>query len=188
MPMHLADPPAEAPDKVVSKIHAFADGGHFTTPSLRGAHKDHLATSTPHQIFTMGLEDVTSGAGLERARPVGWRFLIEKDGHAVASAETTAGADGSHEVSHFNEGPFEAATDNTVKALRNLPELRAADYELRLLRIPALYMVALWLHTTASDLLVPLAPSPIGKEGKPIPALEFFAELSQLAGHSAPPA
>ena len=103
-------------------------------------------------------------------------------------AETKPGADGTHEVSHFNEGPFETATDNTVKTLHDLPELRAADYELRLLRIPALYMVALWLHMTAGDLLVPLAPSPIGKEGKPIPATEFFAELSHLAGHSAPPA
>lgn len=40
-------------------------------------------------------------------------------------------------------------------------------------------MMALWLHAAAADLLVPLAPSPIGKDGRLIPAAQFFSELSQ---------
>jgi hypothetical protein len=49
-------------------------------------------------------------------------------------------------------------------------------------------MMALWLHSPAKDLLVPLAPSPIGKEGKPVPATEFFADLAELARQATPPA
>jgi hypothetical protein len=188
MPLHLPDPPSGTPDLVMSKLHAFADGAKFTTPALHGARKERLALSAPHQVFTMGLDDITSGAGLERARPVGWRFPIEEDGRLIASAETTQAPDGNHEVSHFNEGPFVAATDKAVKAVRNLPQLQAAGYELRLLRIPALYMMALWLHEPATDLLVPLAPSPIAKEGKPIPPAEFFADLSEMARQATPPA
>jgi hypothetical protein len=188
MPLHLPDPPHGAPDKVMSKLHEFADGAKFSTPALRGAHKEQLALSAAHQVFTMGLDDVTAGGGLDRARPVGWRYLVQEGGRVIASAETTPGADGSHEVSHFNEGPFVAATDKAMTAVRNLPQLEAAGFELRLLRIPALYMMALWLHAPTSDLLVPLAPSPIAKEGKPLPPAEFFADLAEVERRAAPPA
>ena len=119
---------------------------------------------------------------------MGWRFLIQHNGHAIASAETAPGPDGTHEVSHFNEGPYVAATDKALTSVRNLPHLKAAGFDLRLLRIPALYMMALWLHSPTTDLLVPLAPSPIGKEGEPLPAAEFFADMAALAREATPPA
>jgi hypothetical protein len=189
MPLHLPDPPHGVPDQVMSKLHAFADGAHFSTRGLSAARKDQLALSTPHQVFTMGLDDITSGGGLDRARPAGWRFLIHEGGRLIASAETTLLPDGTHEVSQTNEGPFNSATDNAVKAVQNLPELKPVDFELRLLRVPALYVVALWLHAPSTDLMVPLAPSPIGKDGKPVTPAEFFADLSELAARqTAPPA
>ncbi|NUP47011.1 MAG: hypothetical protein HOW97_06790 [Catenulispora sp.] len=188
MPLHLPGPPADLPDRVMTKLHAFADGAKFTTPALREARKDHLSLSAPHQVFTMGLDDVAAGGGLDRARPVGWRFLIQEDGHPVASAETTQGPDGTDEVSHFNEGPFVGATDQAMTAVRTLPQLQATGFDLRLLRIPSVYMMALWLHSPDADMLVPLAPSPIGKEGKPVPVAEFFAELAELARQAQPPA
>lgn len=188
MPLNLPGPPSGTSDQVMSKLHVFADGAKFTTKALSAARKEQLALSSPHQVFTMGLDDITSGGGLDRARPVGWRFLVEEGGRLIASAETTLKQDGTHEVSQFTEGQFVAATDNAIKAVRNLPQLASEGYELRLLRIPALYVMALWLHSPASDLLVPIAPSPIAKEGKPVPPAEFFGDLSELARHSTPPA
>lgn len=187
MPLHLPDPPSDLPDKVKGKLHAFADGGKFSTKALRGARKDQLDVSTPHQIFTMGLDDIASGAGLDRAQLVGWRYLVADGAQIVASAETVLAPDGTQEVSQFTEGPFVLATDKAVKAVRKLPQLEAAGFELRLLRIPALYVMALWLHSPTVDLLVPLDPSPIGKEGKPVPAAEFLAELADLARTTSPP-
>jgi len=188
MPLNLPAPPAGVPDQVMSKLHTFADGRHFTTPALRNARKDQLALSTPHQVFTMGLDDVTSGGALDKARPAGWRFLINEGGRPIASAETMQNPDGTHEVTNTAEGPFVAATDSAVTAARDLPHLAADGYELRLLRIPALYIEALWLHATAADLLVPLAPSSIGKAGQPMPPAEFFADLSALASQVTRPA
>lgn len=80
-----------------------------------------------------------------------------------------------------------AATDKAVKALRKLPKLEAKGFELRLLRIPALYLMALWLHAPDTDLLVPLEPSPVGKVGKTMPAEEFFSDLTELARSTTPP-
>ncbi len=188
MPLHLPDPPAGVPDKVKAKLRAFADGGHFSTKALRGAHKDRLDLSTPHQVFTIGLDDITSGGGLDKAQPVGWRYLVEDGGQLIASAETTQAPDGTHEVSQFTEGPFVAETDKAVKAVRKLPQLAAAGFELRLLRIPALYVMALWLHSPVTDLFVQLAPSPTHKEGKPVQAAEFLADLTELAARATPPA
>ena len=187
MPLHLPDPPHGVHDKVRSKLHAFADASKFSTQALRSARKDQLDVSTPHQVFIMGLDDISSGAGLDRAQPVGWRYLIEEAGRLIASAETTPAPDGTQEVSQFTEGPFVAATDKAVKAIRKLPKLEAAGYELRLLRIPALYVMALWLNSPENDLLIPLEPSPIGKEGKAMPAAEFLSDLAERANAATPP-
>ncbi|MFC3965390.1 hypothetical protein [Nocardia jiangsuensis] len=187
MPLHLPDPPADVPDKVKGKLRAFADGAKFSTAALRGARKDQLDLSTPHQIFTLGLDDITAGAGLEAAQPVGWRYLVVDGSQIIASAETTLAPDGTEEMSQFTEGPFVLATDRALKVVRKLPQLAAAGFELRLLRIPALYVMALWLHSPISDILAPLDPTPIGKEGKPVLAAQFLSELAELARTVSPP-
>ncbi|GAB3085348.1 hypothetical protein [Micromonospora schwarzwaldensis] len=181
MPLHVPEPPHGQADQVKSKLHRFADEGRFTGKALRGARKEQLDVSTPHQVFTMGLDDVLAGGGVDRTQPAGWRYLIEDSGQPIASAETSAGPEGTQEVSKFTEGPFVAATDKAMKIVRRLPKLAAAGFELRLLRIPAVYQMALWLHSAEEDLLVPLEPSPIGKEGKAMPAGEFFSDLAELA-------
>ncbi|MFL6115777.1 MAG: hypothetical protein ACJ786_31180 [Catenulispora sp.] len=187
MPLHIPDPPSDVPAKVTTKLHEFADGAKFSTKALHGARADQLDLSTPHQVFTVGLDAITSGAGLAAAQPVGWRFLVMNNGQLVASAETTQAPDGTNEASQFTEGPFVDATDKALHDLRKLPQLEAAGFELRLLRIPALYVMALWLHAPTTDLLVPLAPSPFKKEGKLLPPAEFFADLSELAADAAAP-
>ncbi|UGT61256.1 hypothetical protein [Nocardia asteroides] len=187
MPLHLPEPPTEVPDKVRGKLRAFADGEKFSTKALRGARKDQLDLSTPHQIYTLGLDDITAGAGLDAARAVGWRYLVVDGAQIIASAETTLAPDGTQQMSRFTEGPFVLATDKALKVVRKLPQLTAAGFDLRLLRIPALYVMALWLHSPLADILAPLDPSPIGKEGKPIPAAQFLTELAELARTTAPP-
>ncbi|MEU4780409.1 hypothetical protein [Micromonospora sp. NPDC023633] len=186
MPVHMPDPQG-VPDKVRAKLNAFADSGRFSTTALRQARKENLDLNTPHQVFTLGLDVVTAGGGLDQAQPVGWRFLVVDGGQLIASAETAEKPDGTHEVAQFTEGPFVAATDKALKIAHRLPQVAAASFELRLLRVPALYVMALWLHSPLVDLLVPLAPSPIGKDGKPLPPAAFLNDLRELAGKMSPP-
>lgn len=182
MPLHLPGPPRGVSDAVSSTLGDLAGRGHHSSEALRTATPDQLNVSTPHQVFTMGLDDLASGAGLHRARPVGWRQLVESDGQPVATIETTLADDGvTHVPSHLNEGPFVKATADAVAAVRGLPQLEAEDFELRVLRIPAVYLMALWLHSPRTDLLMPLAPSPVGREGQLVPAAEVLSELSPTA-------
>lgn len=71
--------------------------------------------------------------------------------------------------SHFFEGPYLASTQ---RALRQAEAL-TMDFEPRLLSVPELYMLTLWLRRDLTadpasgaldpaDLLVPLAPAPPG--------------------------
>ncbi len=71
--------------------------------------------------------------------------------------------------SHFFEGPYLASTELAVRQA----ETSAAPWQARLLSIPELYMIALWLHgdteadpaggvLAPTDVLVPLAPAPPG--------------------------
>lgn len=182
MPLHLPDPPTDVANKVRSTVRMFAGNTNHNLKALHGAKADRVDVTTPHQVFTMGLDDVTSGAGLEKARSVGWRHLVVADGKPIASAETTLAQDGkTHVPGHVNEGPFVNATAEAEAAAQALPQVAAGDFELRMLRIPAVYFMALWLHSPATDLLVPLAPSPIGQEGQAVPAADVLNELAQRA-------
>lgn len=181
MPLHMPAPPSGIPETVRSKLRALADDSRFSTPALRLAERDQLDVTTPHQVFTIGLDDIEAGAGLEAARPVGWRYLITGGGEVIASAETAEGPNGTPEPAQFTEGRFVGATATAVRSAHALPQLEKANFELRMLRIPALYLMALWLHSPATDLLVPLAPSPIGKEGQIVAPAQLFGDLSRQA-------
>src|SRR3954462_15981693 len=101
MPVHITDPPSDVSARVKTKLHEFATGGKFSTKAVRGARADQLDQSTPQQIFTLGQDAITSGAGLAAAQPVGWRVLIMSNGLLVASAEPTQAPDGTNEASQF---------------------------------------------------------------------------------------
>ncbi|MEH1017762.1 MULTISPECIES: hypothetical protein [unclassified Micromonospora] len=180
MPLNMPEPPGRMREETRAKLGRVAGVRGMGLPALGAAAPENVEVSTPHQVFTMGLDDVEAGGGLERARPGGWRFLLESGGEVIASAETAETPEGARPPT-FNEGPYVGATATAVKAARALPQLATARFELRLLRIPALYLMALWLHSPTTDLLIPLAPSPIGSEGKVVPPPVFFRELAAHA-------
>jgi hypothetical protein len=114
---------------------------------------------------------------------------VEEQGRVRASAETVDVGGGRQEFSHFNEGPFVASTATALEAVRDLAEAESAELELRLLHIPALYMLAFWLHgeDTRSDLLVPLYPAPPEVEPyRPYPVAELLNLLRSKASELLP--
>lgn len=116
----------------------------------------------PHRMFEVDLADLAAGRGVEAARPVGWRWLVHDGEHTVGAVEVSDGGPGP--AARFTQGPFTTCTDAAVATIRNLPQIERGYFELRLLHIPGLYTVALWLADLIGwqDLLVPLAPAPPG--------------------------
>jgi len=114
------------------------------------------------------VRDRVTADGGTATRLAGWRFLIRTGDRAVAAADTVLTADG-WTFSRFFEGPYITSTELALRQAEALPQA----YQPRLLSVPGLYMLTLWLHgdptadgaggdPAPTDLLVPLAPAPPG--------------------------
>jgi len=185
MALVIPTPPAEAANAIHATFQPLADAASFRLPALQNA-TGTLSLAQPHQVFTLGLSDLVAQKGLAAAQPTGWRYLIQDGENALASAEAvTTGSGDEHVFSAFNEGPFVASTASALKSVQSLPQVAAGSFEPRLLHVPALHVMALWLYDAqapGSDLMVPLAPSPIeSPAGQAIPAAQFLQEVAAKA-------
>lgn len=180
MPLNMPEPPGRIREETRSKLGHVARAGGGGPKLLGEVAPEDVEVSTPHQVFVLGPDDIEADGGLERAQPVGWRFLLESGGNVIAGAEVSETPERTFPPSFYRSSSV-GATATAIKAARALPQLEAAGFDLRLLRIPELYQMALWLHSPHTDLLIPLAPSPIGNEGKITPPSVFFRELIAAA-------
>ena len=164
MPLHVPPAPAPALRSVLTALSSPTAVREARTPSLRAAQ----GPATPELPLPVHVLDRVTAEGTAVTRLAGWRFLIRCGDRAVAAAETMLTPDG-WAFSHFFEGPYIASTE---RALRQAENMKVA-YQPRLLSVPGLYMLTLWLHgdltadgaeghPEATDLLVPLAPAPPG--------------------------
>ncbi|WP_406462064.1 hypothetical protein OH768_43300 [Streptomyces sp. NBC_01622] len=164
MPLHVPPAPAPALRSVLTALGSPTAVREARTPSLRAAQ----GPATPELPLPVHVLDRVTPEGTAVTSLAGWRFLIRCGDRAVAAAETMLTPDG-WAFSHFFEGPYIAATE---RALRQAENMKGA-YQPRLLSVPGLYMLTLWLHgdltadgadghPAATDLLVPLAPAPPG--------------------------
>jgi len=187
MPLHVPPAPAPALRSVLTALGSPTAVREARTPSLRAA----LGPATPELPLPVHVLDRVTPEGTAVTSLAGWRFLIRCGDRAVAAAETMLTPDG-WAFSHFFEGPYIAATE---QALRQAENMKGA-YQPRLLSVPGLYMLTLWLHgdltadgagghPAATDLLVPLAPAPPGIAAhRP----HRVAELLPLLTHRVTPA
>ncbi|MEE1790569.1 hypothetical protein PUR28_07235 [Streptomyces sp. BE308] len=165
MPLHVPPAPAPALRSVLAALGSPSAVREARTPALRSV-QGPLSPELPLPVHV--LERITAGDTAPRTRLAAWRFLIRSEERAVAAADTMLTPDG-WAFSHFFEGPYLASTELAVRQA----EASASAYQARLLSIPELYMLTLWLHgdtdadasggtLAPTDVLVPLAPAPPG--------------------------
>ncbi|HEX5928717.1 MAG TPA: hypothetical protein VFY48_04910 [Solirubrobacterales bacterium] len=144
---------------------------------LGGAPPENLTIAAPHPVYSLGLDALVEGSGLERAEQVGQRCLIMNDENAVATAEIVDEAGGSGVTT--TRGPFTHSTVTTIDEVEGWQKVEEGDYEMRLLRIPALYLMSLWAHSAdgETDLFSPLEPAPQGLDPKQSYSWEELAEV-----------
>lgn len=165
MPLHVPPAPAPALRSVLTALGSPTAVREARTPALRSA-QGPLSPELPLPVHVLDRE--TSDLAAHATRLAGWRFLIRAESGIVAGADTVLTADG-WAFSHFFEGPYLGSTE---RALRQA-ESTATLHQPRLLSVPELYMLTLWLHgdtgadpasgaVAPNDILVPLAPAPTG--------------------------
>ncbi|CAL9640250.1 hypothetical protein SUDANB105_06328 [Streptomyces sp. enrichment culture] len=164
MPLHVPPAPAPALRSVLTALGSPTAVREARTPSLRAVQ----GPVTPELPLPVHVLDSVSAKGVTATRLAGWRFLIRSGDRSVAAAETRLTPDG-WAFSHFFEGPYIPSTERALAQAETLTQA----YQPRLLSVPGLYMLTLWLHgdptadgaaghPAATDLLVPLAPAPPG--------------------------
>ncbi|MFI5677684.1 hypothetical protein [Streptomyces cellulosae] len=164
MPLHVPPAPAPALRTVLTALGSPTAVKEARTPSLLHAQ----GPATPELPLPVHVLDGIDTSGVPITRLTGWRFLIRCADRAVAAAETMLTPDG-WAFSHFFEGPYIGSTERALRQAETMPQ----PYQPRLLSVPGLYMLTLWLHgdcdadgatghPAATDLLVPLAPAPPG--------------------------
>ncbi|MFJ5548910.1 hypothetical protein [Streptomyces sp. NPDC093225] len=187
MPLHVSTAPAAALRSVIAALGSPTAVHEAHTPALR-AFEGPLTPELPlpvHVLDRLNLSHRASGGRPPRTRLTGWRFLIRGGDRYVAAADTRLTPDG-WAFSHFFEGPYVAATERALRQAESV----GAPYQPRLLSVPELYMLTLWLHgavgadpaaglPAAADLLVPLAPAPPGIAAyRPHPVSELLPVLT----------
>ncbi|MFG2294206.1 hypothetical protein [Streptomyces sp. NPDC048603] len=190
MPLHVPPAPAPALRSVLAALGSPTAVRDDHTPALR-ALQGPVTAELPLPVHV--LDRVSAGGRPPRTRLAAWRFLIRSGDRFVAAADTRLTPDG-WAFSHFFEGPYVAATERALRQAESLSAL-GASYQPRLLSVPELYMLTLWLHGApgadpagglpdAADLLVPLAPAPPGIAAyRPHP----FSELLPVMTHRLTP-
>jgi len=147
--------------------------------SAKAAEKAEVAP--PLQVYVLDLKDVGKKS-LKNAQAVGWRYIVMHEDQPVAAAEVDAGGGSKVQFSHFNTGPFVEETARAIIQAEGLDEVAKKDYEARILRIPALYVMALWLHSDKDDIIIPMPPTNDSLDAKKAySAKEFFASLAPAA-------
>ncbi|MBH5333748.1 hypothetical protein IHE55_02575 [Streptomyces pactum] len=165
MPLLVPPAPAPALRSVLTALGSPTAVREDRTPALRVLPGPFTAEA-PLPLHVLAGDGRPGGPPLTRL--AGWRFLIRCGGRSVAVAEAVVTADG-WAFSRFSEGPYVKSTEQALAQAESLP----TAYQPRLLSVPELYMLTLWLHgDTAADPaagspapgdpLVPLAPAPPG--------------------------
>jgi hypothetical protein len=179
MPINAPQPPEVAVDAVRRSMARRSEAR--PTPEETRAGAD--SVSAPQRVFTVGLDALAGPDSIEAgARATGWRFLVEENREPVAAAEVQDQV-AAAAPAELTEGPFVHSTVEALRAAEALEPVQDADFELRLLRVPALNLLALWLYTTdGDDLFMPLEPAPQPFESRrSYPEPEFAGMVTALA-------
>jgi hypothetical protein len=118
--------------------------------------------SEPLPVYRLELQDISGSKFLDKAKPVGWRYLIERaDG--VAYADLMEGSPGHQTFARLarnrNAERLNAAAQLAEKAAEPLP-----DCEARILDIPALHIATIWLFGPVQTFIPYIDPEMLADE------------------------
>ena len=177
MPLTVTGPPSATTAAVAQQLTQLITSPAHGGRALAGAAD--VALVTPHAVYTATLDDALAGGVVARATHTDWRYLVQAGERTVALADATTDP-AAPAVTQLGEGPFGPATARAINTPEALPQVRTGHYELRTLRVPALNVVAVWLHG-ADDLLIPLEPAGAGLQAGTVYDAARFEEALRAA-------
>ena len=115
-----------------------------------------------HRNYFLGAREIADNCKIDRAEPVGWRYLVRSNDNTLMGADVQADAN-AHFFAGLNiKGPFNQGIADALLRLDSEPAVQSGSFEPRLLRAPALQLVAICLKDMlgSNDLVLPVPPLP----------------------------
>lgn len=135
-----------------------------------------------HEVYSANLKDAASGHVLDRAKRVGWEYLLLENDNAIATAQVDGTEPDHVEFSHVNYGQMARSAMKALQVADSLDAVQSKEYELRVLQVPPLYLAALWLTGSSDEIVIPLEPAPPGlKPNRPYTREEFERTVEDAA-------
>jgi hypothetical protein len=188
MGIRYATPPAGTEEFATTGLTEVIHTAAMKTPggaALAMTPAEQINLASGHPVYNLGLDALAARRPLAEASQTAWRYLVDTGGAAVVSTEVSVDAAGQPiAFAQVNEGPFVAATARALDQVEQRTEVATGNYEIRLLKVPALYVVALWLKDLEGDrdLVIPLDPAPPYLEpGRAYTEAEFLEILGEPA-------
>jgi len=162
MAINLPTPPKEGLEVLRGAITELMSRPESNTfAATAGVASEYISVAAPHRVYFVGADEVAAGRLLGAARLTGWRYIVLAGERPLFAAELSFAGEGKRlEFSHTNRGPFVEGTIKGVRVAEGLEDIRAGNFELRLLGVPSLSLNALWLHAVDRDFLLPMPPAP----------------------------
>jgi hypothetical protein len=163
MPVTFAQPPQQVAEVTRNKLQDMARQQHFRIASLAAAQPDQIEIASGHPVYNIGLQDLLSNKPLSSLPLTAWRFIVRSGATDAAAAETlTDPQQSTASFASVNSGPFVSGTIAALQSLSTDPAFAKGDWEGRMIRIPALFIMAIWAHEKASgeDIIRVSAPAP----------------------------
>ncbi|MGK2879786.1 MAG: hypothetical protein ACSLE6_02975 [Mycobacterium sp.] len=164
MAITYSSPPEEARQLARQGVESVANHTEAAEVTmLTTVQANEAELSAPHVIHHVTLDDLVARRPLGGSAVIGWRYLVLDGSEAFASSEVSAGDDERQPaLAQVNQGPDVQSTAATLAKLSDTDVVRADDYQVRVLKIPALGAHVLWLSQIGGDqdLFIPLAPAP----------------------------
>ncbi|MBW3598253.1 MAG: hypothetical protein KY475_13400 [Planctomycetes bacterium] len=162
MPLSFATPPV---DGTAVLTRGLQDLSAASTLGAAAKAPPGAQVMEPHPVYEMGLSDLDAGKGFG----AGWRYLLVENQNIVQAAELSGPPPGGGppKFNALTTG-YAGAMEDVFDKAEHLPEVAGHDYEIRALRVPGLYVMALWLKdlkgTDDRFLLVPPTFPPFNKD------------------------
>jgi hypothetical protein len=143
----------------------------------------------PIPIYELGLDNLAAGKGLETARLVAWRYLLVANNQVRQAAEIHPDPRGGKSSFGALTTGFVAGEEAALHVVDHMPEVQRGQYELRAVRVPSLYVMAVWLKDVLGnqDRFVAMPPVFAAVPAlQPLTTSDFLSLLQRLAAQKAP--
>ncbi len=155
MPLRFLTPPQASFDRVASSVGRVAAGGAGI--QIASASVPPAPQAFPHPVYALGLTDIVNGAGIADAKQVSWRYLLDGSDGALVAAEVSASRP--DDPISLNRGRAVGGTRDQVTTSNVDARFATDDYEVKLLRVPALSLVFLWLEAPSDEVFIAIEPT-----------------------------